>query len=146
MDYLPTEEDVNVLAKTIYGEARGEFNRGEGGLASYIAVANVVMNRLTRPERFGGKISTICLRNYQFSCWNKSDPNHAVIRDLAMDANELIKLAHQTAYHVAHGLWPDLTQGSNHYYALSLRELPHWARGQRPQLRIGQHIFYKLDK
>lgn len=146
MLYEPTKQDIDILAKTIYGEARGEFHRGEGGLAAFIAVANVVMNRLQRPARFGGTIQDICLRNCQFSCWNKSDPNYPIINKLSPETNELSQLAYDVAEKVATGVWPDLTQGSNHYYALSLRELPHWARGQRPQLRIGQHIFYKLDK
>jgi len=39
-------DDIDVLARTIYGEARGEYG-GQAGMASLVAVGNVVMNRLT---------------------------------------------------------------------------------------------------
>ena len=49
--------DIHILARTIYGEARGEYYRLDGGLSSLIAIGNVVKNRLKqiaecRDQRF----------------------------------------------------------------------------------------------
>lgn len=59
--YTPTE--VTILAKLIYGEARSESEEGK------IAVANVVMNRVLNPSKFGNSITTVVTKS-QFSGYN----------------------------------------------------------------------------
>ena len=139
-----TTTDIDILARTIYGEARGEFNRVQGGISSFMAVANVVVNRLQLPQRFGKSIAEVCQKKWQFSCWNQSDPNYPLITALKQGEGELFEIALLTAEKVALGIWPDVTRGSNHYYATSLRSTPQWAQGHRPQIRIGHHIFYRI--
>ena len=142
--YLPTSQDIDILARTIYGEARGEFYHEAGGVTPFIAIANVVMNRLKVPQRFGDTIARICQKRFQFSCWNKSDPNYKVITTVHKDGNQLFELAFVTAEKVVRGSWPDITFGSNHYYATTLPAPPKWALDQPLQVRIGHHLFYKL--
>ena len=68
-----TEKDRDILARTLWGEARGE------GAAGQIAVAWTIRNRV-----FDGKTNSwwgegyagVCQKPYQFSCWNKTDPNY----------------------------------------------------------------------
>lgn len=43
-----THHDIDIFARTLYGEARGEYKHH--GAAALIAVANVIMNRLKRGE------------------------------------------------------------------------------------------------
>ena len=66
--------DIDTLARTIYGEARGESRQGK------IAVACVILNRVKRKKMCGWreingyKVATVaatCLKPWQFSCWNK---------------------------------------------------------------------------
>ena len=71
--------DVDVLARTLFGEARGEYERLDGGISSLISVGNVILNRLGLPERFGKSIQEVCQHPCQFSCWNKKDPNYSII-------------------------------------------------------------------
>lgn len=64
--------DLDALALTIFGEARGEPLEGKA------AVASVVMNRLTMPTRYGATVKEICLQARQFSVWIPGlNANHA---------------------------------------------------------------------
>ncbi len=68
------EMEIDVLARTLWGEARGE---GSTGME---AVASVILNRVEVAKRrghywWGNKIIQVCQKPYQFSCWNKQDPN-----------------------------------------------------------------------
>lgn len=72
------KREVEVLARTIYGEARGETVRGKE------AVACVVLNRVQRAKDrsgywWGDSIESVCFKPWQFSCWNENDPNHQKI-------------------------------------------------------------------
>jgi N-acetylmuramoyl-L-alanine amidase len=144
MKTITTSEDIEILARTIYGEARGEYGRSDGGIAALIAVGNVVMNRLKAKTWYGLTIKDICQKPFQFSCWNQQDPNQALITSPQVEQDPLFK----TCYHVAHQVsthqWPDLTQGSDHYYAVTLSTPPAWSHKERPRLKLGQHVFFKL--
>ena len=61
------------LAKTIYGEARGE------NVETMLAVGWVIRNRLTA-KRYGDTYKDVVLQRKQFSCWNENDPNYKVIK------------------------------------------------------------------
>ncbi len=70
------ERDIDVLARTIWGEARGE------GIAGQIAVGWCIRNRVEmdlhndgRPDWWGEGYEGVCRAPWQFSCWNKNDPN-----------------------------------------------------------------------
>lgn len=142
---LVTQDDIDTLARTIYGEARGEYSKADGGLSSLMAVGNVVMNRVWGKKSFGSTIKEVCLKPYQFSCWNPSDPNCALISKLTQDQNDMTRLCWKVAEAVARGDWPDLTQGSNHYFASTLKKIPAWALGQKLRLKLGAHLFYKIN-
>jgi spore germination cell wall hydrolase CwlJ-like protein len=133
--------EVDILARTIYGEARGEYGHVEGGMAALIAVGNVVMNRLKAGNGYGKTIHEVCLKPHQFSCWNVGDPNRALL--MREDISDpVFTVCRHVATKVAFGGWPDLTKGSDHYHALSVSAS--WARGQKPKLRIANHVFYQL--
>lgn len=136
--------DIDVLARTIYGEARGEYKTTTGGLAAYIAVANVVMNRVREARKFGDGIAAVCQKPYQFSCWNQNDPNLPIIEALEPDQDVLFDLAIEVAKNVSENKWPDLTNGSNHYFSNTMPAEPAWAVNRRCQRQIGRHLFYKL--
>ena len=80
----------DVLARTVWGEARGE------GQAGMVAVANVVMNRVNFARAqlggnywWGNTIMRVCQKPLQFSCWNQADPNLSQLQavDAADDAH-----------------------------------------------------------
>jgi len=140
---MSSENDIDVLARTIYGEARGEYGRPDGGIASLICVGNVVMNRLAKMSWFGRSVREVCQKPWQFSCWNYGDVNRHIIEQV--DAGDgVFKVCKDVAYQVAHALWPDLTGGCDHYYSALLKSPPKWAVGKPPKFRIGRHLFFNL--
>ena len=136
-----THHDLDIFARTLYGEARGEYT--SYGLAAFIAVGNVITNRL-KLGRYGNTIAVVCLKPRQFSCWNVNDPNRVLIQDISINQEPLFKCCKKVAQSLAMGKWPDLTRGSDHYHSLSCS--PSWARKSKIKLRLGNHIFYKLHE
>ena len=139
-----SKSDIDTLARTIYGEARGDYHRPDGGLSSLIGIANVVMNRLHFSQQFGITIQDVCLKPYQFSCWNNKDSNYELISLGKPLKNPLFDLCIEVAENITLKKWPDLTKGSDHYYATWLTKIPSWTKGLKPKVCIGQHIFFKL--
>jgi spore germination cell wall hydrolase CwlJ-like protein len=136
------DHDLDIFARTLYGEARGEYTIC--GPAAFIAVANVIHNRLKRGGPYGKTIMEVCLKARQFSCWNTGDPNRSLIQKEDLEDDSLFKLCQQIALKIRRGVWPDLTRNSDHYHATSCK--PSWSREDKIKLRLGQHIFYKLDE
>ncbi len=137
-----TDHDLNIFARTLYGEARGEY--ALSGPASLIAVANVILNRLKRGGKYGKTFIEVCLKPRQFSCWNTSDPNRSLLQQEDLIKDPLFKFCQQVVHKVNQGIWPDLTRNSDHYHATSCK--PYWSKSGKIKLRLGNHIFYKLDE
>ncbi len=134
------ETTVDVLARTLWGEARGEGSRGME------AVACVILNRVARAEEEGGfwwgnTIVQVCQKPYQFSCWNRSDPNYKAL--LAADEADLyFASALRVARRALAGALEDITNGATHYHADHMT--PYWAKGETPCAKVGRHVFYRL--
>lgn len=113
----------DVIAKTLYAEARGEGRRG----LEY--VASVINNRGVGDAE---KCVEACLRPYQFSCWNgKSDI------EVNRDSKEWeLCLDFQTK--IEAGTFKSITE-AKHYYSSRIR-MPKWARGKKSIL-VGKHYF-----
>lgn len=136
-DSLPTDA-VEVLARTVYGEARGEPVRGKE------AVAAVVLNRVARAAARGGywwghSVVSVCLKPWQFSCWNPGDPNRDKL--LAVTAGDRgYAVCLRVARRAVAGALRDPTGGATHYHVLDLE--PPWAWRHVPCAQIGNHLFY----
>ena len=132
---MPIQDtDVWTLARTCYGEARGE------GFKGMVAVAHVVMNRVARS---GKHVAEVCQAPKQFSCWNQNDPNALVIQTLTPSQDEeppAFLRALAAAALVLAGDMKDPTGGATHYHAEGIS--PTWAVGQTPSAKIGRHVFY----
>lgn len=130
--YDMTEDQADYMARTIYGEARGEGTRGMQ------AVGNVIMNRVKAGGWYGASIKDVVLKPYQFSCWNEGDPNRTII--LNATAAQLSS-ARNIAAKIIDGTLSDITGGATHYHAKSIT--PYWAKTLTKTATIGNHIFYK---
>ncbi len=133
-----TDPAIDTLARTIWGEARGETVRGQE------AVAAVVMNRVRRAEERGGywwgdTVETVCRKPWQFSCWNENDPNRIKILSVTGD-DPVFAACLRIARRAVRRVLKDPTRGATHYHAKGL--LPPWARDKRPCAEIGHHLFY----
>jgi N-acetylmuramoyl-L-alanine amidase len=137
-------EDLKVLALTLWAEARGE---GKDGM---IAVAWSIRNRVeidlghdNKPDWWGEGYTGVCKAPWQFSCWNKNDPNYPYLTGLKVIKPSEIALANVCAAMVANSEVSDPTDGATHYYAMSMSRLPDWAKHGTRTCQIGRHIFYK---
>ena len=132
-----SERDVDILARTIYGEARGELFKY--GIASLIAIANVVFNRAKK--NFAPTVAEVCMAPYQFSCWNEHDINYKKIKEVTTECS-VFRTCREVAINVLSDKWPDLTDGCDHYHNKAIR--PAWAMYLEPKRVFGSHYFYNL--
>lgn len=138
-----TLSPLDILALTIYGEARGEPIEGK------IAVGNVCRNRL-KTNRWGATYERVCLAPMQFSCWSPKGglSNYTLVKTLAaqiMDGHPPNDPALAECYWVASGIHGgaarDNTERSTFYFVTNSK-IPSWAIGHLPVCVIGNHSFF----
>lgn len=134
-------QTIDTLARTLWDEARGE------SLTGIEAVACVILNRVKTAQRrgsmwWGNTIDAVCLKPYQFSCWNAGDPNLPKLQSVTV-GDPTFAICHRIAQRAVNGVLNDITNGADHYHAPYVS--PHWAASQAPVATIGNHIFYKLE-
>jgi len=135
-----SERDRDILARTLWGEARGE------SLAGQIAVAWTIRNRVTDGKAkswWGEGYAGVCQKPYQFSCWNKNDPNYAYLSGAKPIPYREFAQAQIAADQVIDGKVPDPTGGATHYYATTMKKAPAWAAKAKQTLELGGHVFFK---
>ena len=104
-----------------------------------VAVANVVMNRVAAQSWYGDTIEDVCRKPWQFSCWNKDDPNLPMLLALTED-DAAFRECIQVAAAAVNGTLPDLTFDSKHYHNLTVS--PDWAEDKTPVIQVGNHLFF----
>ncbi len=146
----PSLDPVMVLARTLYGEARGEDRRGRE------MVANVIMNRVNidlhgdgKPDWWGEGVVAVCLAPWQFSCWLPNDPNRAKLMAVT-EANLIFRECVRIARLAVTGNLPDATNGATHYLNIPLVKkttgtLPAWAAdASKSTAAHGGHTFFRV--
>jgi spore germination cell wall hydrolase CwlJ-like protein len=133
LDTTTKAQEVDILARTIWGEARGE---GANGMQ---AVANVIVNRANAPSWWGTNIVDVCLKDYQFSVWNQNDPNYRLVTNVTA-SDPMFKKALEIAARAVAGTLPDITGGATHYHTTAIN--PSWASSLGVTRVIGAHKFY----
>jgi hypothetical protein len=138
-----TDYDVEVMAKTVYGEARGE---GEEGME---AVACVIMNRFKAQKWFTGyrercgikipDIAATCLKPRQFSCWNRNDPNFELLHKVD-ERDQVFAYCLDLAARTIDGRLEDFTNNATFYHNRTNR--PKWAAHKSPCYETGNYLFY----
>lgn len=160
-----TDQEIDVMARTLWGEARGESHTG------IVAVAWVILNRARadigadgKPDWWGEGIIGVCCKPWQFSCWNENDPNRAkmialkegdtLFERLRFVAGQTARLAFEGAPREGEGslqkrewarTFADPTDGAVAYLTAKLLATapPKWAQGRTPCCTIGSHVFFK---
>lgn len=131
-DFAAHASDIDALARTLYGEARGEGRRGME------AVASVILNRVA-DRRWEDTIKGVCLEHLQFSTWNTDDLNRR--RALTVTAGvSAFADAMEIAVRAFNGQLPDGTGGANHFHTLAVD--PSWNRKMTLTNTIGAHKFW----
>ena len=113
--------DVNLLAKTLWGEARG-CSKDEK-----VAVGWVVLNRVNdKKQRFGKGIEGVILKPWQFSCFNKNDLNRPKLENPEKHDEKSWKECLEVAKSLLSGELKDPTNGATHYIAKTMKNKPAW--------------------
>ncbi len=128
------QKEIDLLARTAWGEARGE------GLAGMEKVMHVIMNRVKRGGWWGATVESVVKKPYQFSTWNESDPNFAKMQAVNTSDKQFVA-ALSSARGIYAGTIEDTTGGATHYHATKIN--PAWARAGTVTEIYGNHIFYK---
>jgi hypothetical protein len=147
--------DVQILALTLFGEARSEPVEG------IVAVGCVIRNRVTadlggdrKRDWWGEGYRGVCLAPYQFSMWHRfpgtdgADRNYdqVLVTTQRMANGEQIGGVMDECLWVATGISAnairDRARGCTHYHSVRLLPRPVWARAHAPLLQVGGHLFY----
>jgi spore germination cell wall hydrolase CwlJ-like protein len=126
--------DTELATMTVYMEASGESPLG------MLAVAYVLVNRKNRTDT--DTLATVCLKPFQFSCWNTSDPNRIRMAQLN-DLDATLGDAEYAVTTAINGSATDPTDGAVNYYSTSMRTPPDWSKRMTFTAQIGKHRFYK---
>ncbi|HYI39334.1 MAG TPA: cell wall hydrolase [Allosphingosinicella sp.] len=143
---VPTEEidvvDAHWMALTMWGEARN------GGEEAMRAVGHVIDNR--RRAGTHGKYATETVSAaWQFSAWNKNDPNYAAMMNidkLRTDSEDraMWLTAKRVAEEILSGASADPTGGALFYHTAAVS--PRWSSGLAPIRVIGGHLFFRTAR
>jgi len=117
--------DIDTVAATILGEARGEGKQGMYAVACVIQVRS--KERKMTPAQ-------VCLQRLQFSC-NNSGVQLGLLDAPEADYARLLasSVGRLDASFVGH---------ANHYHTHGVK--PSWSRGKTPVKIIGGHRFFRL--
>src|SRR5690606_28151479 len=106
------------------------------GFLDMVAVGAVIRERVLRPGWWGTDWQSVCLKPWQFSCWNEGDPNRDVILHAEATCPDVWSLCVAASHLVVHHLRDrDLhelfgTKGPfpTHYHTRALKP-PSWTKG-----------------
>lgn len=125
--------DKDILAQTVYHEARGEGEQGWRG------VAFVIINRAkaNKPHWGGSSVSSVCKQKWQFECWNPGYDTQ--IREKSV-FNQIKKVTDRIYDGQDRN---DPTGGADHYNNPDKEGYKEWTEGCRKTVKINNHQFYK---
>lgn len=149
----PEEElaiSIDVVARTIWGEARGEAREGR------IAVGCCIRNRVNldlwndnKPDWWGEGYVEVCKKPWQFTCWQAHDDAHAKNRARMLAAtpgDPIFAECLEIAEDVILDRVDDPTGGATHYKTIVTPWPKPWGPEREPVAVIGRHHFFDLVK
>jgi N-acetylmuramoyl-L-alanine amidase len=137
---LSVASDIDVLARTAWGEARSL------GALGMQATLNTMQNRkLSHRTWWGKSLREIALfgrdGRHQYSCWNTNDPNCKKLLEVA-DEDPQFKVALGLASLLVSGQLPDVTNGADSYFDKRMPRWPMWYLGLTPVWQLGPHLYF----
>ncbi len=135
-DNFKHDSELMLLARMVFGEARNQ------PLEAMIGVAYTAVNRMEIGGWYGKSLREVLLKPWQYSCFNKNDPNRKkLMNPLLYEKLEIFTKCLAVAHAVLNGLVKDPTNGATHYFSGNRK--PRWARKMRWCGKIGDFKFYK---
>jgi spore germination cell wall hydrolase CwlJ-like protein len=143
---VPAEEidvvDAHWMALTMWGEARS------GGEEAMRAVGHVIDNR-RRARTHGTYVTETVSAAWQFSAWNRGDPNRAAMLNIHAlreggEDQAMWLAAKRLADDILSGRSADPTGGALFYHTAAVS--PSWSAGLAPDRVIGGHLFFRTAR
>lgn len=130
-------EDIELLARAIYGEARS------GSKKLKIAIAQSIINRTNKNKWWGHTLKEVILKSGQYSCFMPKDPNYnKVWNPLKYEKPEVWYECLKIAKEVLENKLVDITKGATHYHTTKVKPL--WSKRKHFLTKIDNTLFYKL--
>ncbi|HEX8379301.1 MAG TPA: cell wall hydrolase [Allosphingosinicella sp.] len=145
-ELVPAEDidvvDAHWMALTMWGEARN------GGEEAMRAVGHVIDNR-RRANTHGRYATETVSAAWQFSAWNRNDPNYPAMMNidkLRPDSEDhaMWLAAKRVAAEILSGASADPTGGALFYHTAAVS--PRWSSGLAPVRVIGGHLFFRTAR
>jgi spore germination cell wall hydrolase CwlJ-like protein len=128
--------DSQIVAMTIWGEARGEGKAGMYAVACVISQRSI--NRNTTPAE-------VCLQRKQFSCWqNQFSSNQTPMATFERKLKTKEGVYAMLLAKNIKGLDRSFVKYADHY--VTLKTQVYWMNGHKPVIVIGNHKFFKLRR
>ena len=134
--------DLEILARTIHAEAKGESDKGK------LAVGAVIANRVKAQSWMGKNLREVILKPTQFSPWNswtggaKGEQGKDMLGVSAKPSEE----SYEAARKILSGEYEDPTKGATHFLNPKIRK-PDWYGKfvKNDPIKIGKHEFGSPD-
>ena len=134
--YQYTEKEVDLMARTLWAEARGQSDK------EMTAVANVIINRLL-DGRWGSTVTDVIMFPWAFSCHYVKDKNHKMMRALDRSNFQFVRaenISREVLSGRLSGNLEDVANGATHYHAHYVN--PRWASKKNVVAKFSGHVFY----
>ena len=125
--------ETEVLARTIYGEARS------GDVEDATAIACVILNRVGY-RNWPGNVADVCLQPMQFSVWNEGDAGRSRMLRAERGKTAWFDECWRIAEAALRGDLVDKTRTSTHYHTRAVS--PRWSKGKAPCYETQGHVYF----
>lgn len=136
-------EPAQLMALTIYAEARGEPREGK------IAVGSVILERVDHRNWDGTTIKEVCLWPVQFSCYLSGDPQRVKLVKIAknfndeLQHNEKLRECYDIACQMICGTIKRNVDATEYINPKAVSILPEWYFKLEKVVVIGNHEFFR---
>lgn len=135
--------DLEILARTIHEEAKGESDKGK------LAVGAVIANRVKAQSWMGKNLKEVILKPYQFSPWNSwtGAAGGRQGKEMLGVAAKPSEASYEAARKILSGEYEDPTGGATHFVNPKEKEDVSWYEpfSKNEPMRIGNHQFGSPD-
>ena len=126
--------EVQLMATALFSETKD--------LDDAVGIANVMMNRLKNPQRFGKTLEEVVYAPSQFSGVGTPEWEKAATKKFKNSKEEgIYKQFLSVSSRALKGQLEDTTGGADHYVNLKLAN-PSWAKAYKSTAKIGQHTYF----
>lgn len=125
----------HLLASVLFSETK-DLEDAKG-------IANVILNRTKRPERFGRNLQEVVLAPYQFSGVGSDEFNKAAnLQFKNKDEENIFKQFLVVSHQALTNQLQDNTDGADHYVNLKISR-PKWAKVYQKTKKISEHSYFR---